>query len=188
MKRNDKLLTALNTLGVNVALALGSWQRYWRWRERSNVYSKKQRSLKMVRQRSKTFVDASANGRDQTMLGCESVIPHDKLLNFPVIGREVQRTNWSIVIACCPYNNVKFSNTTKQSWYYRREITCKKIQTAREHTPGKRLEKVTYGVDKKEDQAEKHAHFQAAYRMKWSLYFRWYFAVGLSICWNCLKV
>ncbi len=107
---------------------------------------------------SKTFVDASVNGRDQTMLTRESVIDISRTIKlqqfFPAIGREV---NGRIEIldgtrrrAACIFNNVKFEIlVTKDdiSLADARQL-AKDIQTAREHSLrelGKRLE-VTYGT------------------------------------------
>ncbi|EBS5861427.1 ParB/RepB/Spo0J family partition protein [Salmonella enterica subsp. enterica serovar Richmond] len=107
---------------------------------------------------SKTFVDASVNGRDQSMLTRESVIDISRTIKlqqfFPAIGREV---NGRIEIldgtrrrAACIFNNVKFEIlVTKDdiSLADARQL-AKDIQTAREHSLrelGKRLE-VTYGT------------------------------------------
>lgn len=117
---------------------------------------------------SKTFVDASVNGRDQTMLTRESVSDISRTIKlqqfFPAIGREV---NGLIEIldgtrrrAACIFNNVKFEIlVTKDdiSLADARQL-AKDIQTAREHSLrelGKRLE-VTYGTSMtKEDIALK---------------------------------
>ncbi|HIE2586941.1 TPA: ParB/RepB/Spo0J family partition protein, partial [Klebsiella pneumoniae] len=107
---------------------------------------------------SKTFVDASVNGRDQAMLTRESVSDISRTIKlqqfFPAIGREV---NGRIEIldgtrrrAACIFNNVKFEIlVTKDdiSLADARQL-AQDIQTAREHSLrelGKRLE-VTYGT------------------------------------------
>ena len=107
---------------------------------------------------SKTFVDASVNGRDQAMLSRESVTDISRTIKlqqfFPAIGREV---NGRIEIldgtrrrAACIYNNVKFEIlvTIDDIDLADARQLAKDIQTAREHSLrelGKRLE-VTYGT------------------------------------------
>ena len=107
---------------------------------------------------SKTFVDASVNGRDQTMLSRESVSDITRTIKlqqfFPAIGREVdgriEVLDGTRRRAACIYNNVKFEIlVTKDSIDIAdaRQL-AKDIQTAREHSLrelGKRLE-VTYGA------------------------------------------
>ena len=107
---------------------------------------------------SKTFVDASVNGRDQTMLSRESVSDITRTIKlqqfFPAIGREVdgriEVLDGTRRRAACIYNNVKFEIlVTKDSIDIAdaRQL-AKDIQTAREHSLrelGKRIE-VTYGV------------------------------------------
>lgn len=107
---------------------------------------------------SKTFVDASVNGRDQAMLSRESVTDISRTIKlqqfFPAIGREV---NGRIEIldgtrrrAACIYNNVKFEILVTKDDIDLADARqlAKDIQTAREHSLrelGKRLE-VTYGT------------------------------------------
>lgn len=107
---------------------------------------------------SKTFVDASVNGRDQAMLSRESVSDISRTIKlqqfFPAIGREV---NGRIDIldgtrrrAACIYNNVKFEILVTKDDIDLADARqlAKDIQTAREHSLrelGKRLE-VTYGT------------------------------------------
>lgn len=107
---------------------------------------------------SKTFVDASVNGRDQAMLSRESVTDISRTIKlqqfFPAIGREV---NGRIEIldgtrrrAACIYNKVKFEILVTKDDIDLADARqlAKDIQTAREHSLrelGKRLE-VTYGT------------------------------------------
>lgn len=107
---------------------------------------------------SRTFVDASVNGRDQAMLSRESVNDISRTIKlqqfFPAIGREV---NGRIEIldgtrrrAACLYNNVKFEILVTKDDIELADARqlAKDIQTAKEHSLrelGKRLE-VTYGT------------------------------------------
>lgn len=107
---------------------------------------------------SKTFVDASVNGRDQAMLTRESVSDISRTIKlqqfFPAIGREV---NGRIEIldgtrrrAACIFNNVKFEILVTKDDISLADVRqlAQDIQTAREHSLrelGKRLE-VTYGT------------------------------------------
>lgn len=113
---------------------------------------------------SKTFVDASVNGRDQAMLSRESVSDISRTIKlqqfFPAIGREV---NGRIDIldgtrrrAACIYNNVKFEILVTKDDIELADARqlAKDIQTAREHSLrelGKRLE-VTYGTSMTKDE------------------------------------
>ncbi|EKS1020651.1 ParB/RepB/Spo0J family partition protein [Escherichia coli] len=116
---------------------------------------------------SKTFVNASVNGRDQTMLSRESVSDITRTIKlqqfFPAIGREVdgriEILDGTRRRASCIYNNVKFEILVTKDDIELSDARqlAKDIQTAREHSLrelGKRLE-VTYGTSmKKEDIAQ----------------------------------
>lgn len=113
---------------------------------------------------SRTFVDSTVNGRDQTMLTPESVSDISRTINlqqfFPAIGREV---NGKIEIldgtrrrAACIFNQVKYEIlvTKDEIDLADAQQLAKDIQTAREHSLrelGKRF-KVMYdkGMTKEE--------------------------------------
>jgi len=107
---------------------------------------------------SKTFVDTSVNGRDQTMLSRESVNDISRTIKlqqfFPAIGREVKGRieilDGTRRRAACIYNNTKFEILVTKDDIELADARqlAKDIQTAREHSLrelGKRLE-LTYGT------------------------------------------
>jgi len=107
---------------------------------------------------SKTFVDTSVNGRDQTMLSRESVNDISRTIKlqqfFPAIGREVKGRieilDGTRRRAACIYNNAKFEILVTKDDIELADARqlAKDIQTAREHSLrelGKRLE-LTYGT------------------------------------------